>query len=85
MFRLDRIASFTPERKPFQICLMSTHKNSDVDFCNGAKLFLWFLKRSNRICSNFAIIEAIIAGTNSLKRFLKKTPDTEKHKNKIKM
>ena len=38
MFRVDRIASFTPARKPFQICLMSTHLNSDVDFCNGAKL-----------------------------------------------
>ena len=32
-------------------------------------------KRSHRICSNFAIIEAIMAGTNSLKR-------TEKHKDK---
>ena len=32
--------------------------------------------------SNFAIIEAIMAGTNSLKRFLKKTPGTEKHKDK---
>ena len=28
---------------------------------------------------NFAIIEAIMVGTNSLKRFLKKTPGTEKH------
>ena len=35
-----------------------------------------------RICSNVAIIEAIMAGTNSLKRFLKKTPGTEKHKDK---
>ena len=31
-------------------------------------------KRTHRICSNFAIIEAIMAVTNSLKRFLKKTP-----------
>ena len=29
-------------------------------------------KRSHRICTNFAIDEAIMAGTNSLKRFLKK-------------
>ena len=29
MFTLERIASFTPAPKPFQICLMSTHKNSD--------------------------------------------------------
>ena len=35
-----------------------------------------------RICSNLAIIEAIMAGTNSLKRFLKKTPSTEKPKDK---
>ena len=34
-------------------------------------------------CSNFAIIEAIMAGTYSLNRFLqKKTPSTEKHKDK---
>ena len=40
-------------------------------------------KRSHRICLNFAIIEAIImAGTYSLKQFLKKVPDTEKHKDK---
>ena len=39
-------------------------------------------KRSHRICSNFAIIASIMAGTNSLKRFLKKTPGTEKHKDK---
>ena len=39
-------------------------------------------KRSHRICSNFDIIEAIMAGTNSLKRFLKKTLGTEKHKDK---
>ena len=31
---------------------------------------------------NFAIIEAIMAGTYSLKPFLKNTPGTEKHKNK---
>ena len=41
-------------------------------------------KRSHRIFSNFAIIEAIMAGTNSLKRFLKKPPVTEKHKDKKK-
>ena len=29
-----------------------------------------------------AIIEAIMAGTNSLKRFLEKTPGTEKHNDK---
>ena len=39
---------------------------------------------NNRICWNFAITEAIMAGTNSLKWFLKKTPGTEKHKDKIK-
>ena len=44
--------------------------------------FKIFRKRSHGICSNFAIIEAIMAGTNSLKRFLKKTPGTEKHKDK---
>ena len=33
--------------------------------------FQIFRKLSHRICSNFTIIEAIIAGTNSLKRFLK--------------
>ena len=32
------------------------------------------------ICSNFAIIEAIMAGTYSLEWFLKKTPSTEKQK-----
>ena len=45
--------------------------------------FKIFPKRSHRICSNFAIIEAIMAGTYSLKhvkRFLKKTPSTAKHK-----
>ena len=41
-----------------------------------------FPKRSHRICSNFAIIETIMAGTYSLKRFLKKTPSTDKHKDK---
>ena len=44
--------------------------------------FKVFRKRSHRICSNFAIIEAIMAGKNSLKRFLKKTPGEEKHKDK---
>ena len=39
-------------------------------------------KRSHRICSNFAIDEAIMAGTNSRNRFLKKTLVTEKHKDK---
>ena len=39
---------------------------------------------NNRICWNFAITEAIMASTNSLKWFLKKTPGTEKHKDKIK-
>ena len=36
------------------------------------------------ICSKFAIIEAIMATTTSLKRFifLKKNPGTEKHKDK---
>ena len=29
MFTLDWIASFTPARKPFQIDLQFTHKNSD--------------------------------------------------------
>ena len=37
-------------------------------------------KRSYRICSNFDIIDAIIASTNSLKRFLKRTLGTEKDK-----
>ena len=32
--------------------------------------------------ANFAIIEAIKAGTYSLNRFLNKTPGTEKHKDK---
>ena len=32
----------------------------------------YFEKTLLRISSNFAIIEAVIAGTNSLKRFLKK-------------
>ena len=41
-----------------------------------------FRKFSHRICSNFAIMEAIMAGTYSLKRFLQKTPGTEKHKDK---
>ena len=35
-------------------------------------LFQNISKRSHRICSSFAIIEAIMAGTNSLKRFFKK-------------
>ena len=34
------------------------------------------------IYSNFAIIEAIMAGTYSLERFLKKTPSTEKQEDK---
>ena len=43
--------------------------------------FKIFRKRSHTICSNFAIIEAIVAGTNSLKRFLKKkTLDIENAK-----
>ena len=37
---------------------------------------------SHRISSNFAIMEAIMAGTYSLKRFLQKTPGTEKHNDK---
>ena len=42
-----------------------------------------FPNHSYRICSNFALIEAIMAGTYSLKRFLKKkTPSTEKRKDK---
>ena len=41
-----------------------------------------FRKRYHSIFSNFAIIEAVMAGTNSLKRFLKKTRGTEKHKAK---
>ena len=44
--------------------------------------FKIFPKRSHRIYSNFVIIEAIMAGTYSLKRFVKKTPSTEKHKDK---
>ena len=32
--------------------------------------------------SNFPIIEAIMAGTYCLKQFLKKTPGTEKRKDK---
>ena len=36
-------------------------------------------KHSHRICSNFAIIKAIMVGTYSLRRFLQKTPGTEKH------
>ena len=52
--------------------------------------FLWLLKlrvkifrkHSHRICWNFAIMEAIMAGTYSRKRFLQKTPGTEKHKDK---
>ena len=40
-----------------------------------------YFENALRICSNLpAIIEAIMAGTNSLKRFLKKPPGTEKHK-----
>ena len=39
---------------------------------------------SHRISSNFAIMEAIMAGTYSLKRFLQKTPGTEKRNNKWK-
>ena len=34
--------------------------------------FRIFQKRSHRNCSNFAIVEEIMAGTYSLKRFLKK-------------
>ena len=57
---------------------------------NAISLFLLFLKlhfkifrkRSHRISLNFAIMEAIMAGTYSLKRFLQKTPGTEKHKDK---
>ena len=37
-------------------------------------------KRSHRISLNLAIMEAIMAGTYPLKRFLQKTPGTEKHK-----
>ena len=40
--------------------------------------FKIFWKHSYRICSNFDIIDAIIASTNSLKRFLKRTLGTEK-------
>ena len=43
-----------------------------------------FRKRSHRISSNFAIMEVIMAGAYSLKRFLQKTPGTEKHKDKWK-
>ena len=46
--------------------------------------FKIFPKCPHRICPNFAIIEAIMAGTYSLKPFLKNTPGTEKHKNKSK-
>ena len=45
-------------------------------------LFQIFPKRFHKICSNFAVIETIMAGKYSLKRFLKKTPSTEKHKDK---
>ena len=44
--------------------------------------FKIFRKRSHRICSNFAIMEATMAGTYSLKRFLQKSPGTEKHEDK---
>ena len=44
--------------------------------------FKKFPKCSHRLCSNFAIIEAIMVGTYSLKPFVKNTPGTEKHKNK---
>ena len=44
--------------------------------------FRIFRKRSHRISSNFAIMEVIMAGTYSLKRFPQKTPGTEKHKDK---
>ena len=44
--------------------------------------FKIFRKRSHRISLNFAIMEAIMPGTYSLKRFLQKTPGTEKHKDK---
>ena len=49
-------------------------------FMNLKTLSQKISKRSHRICLNFAIIEAIMAGTYSLKQFLKKAPDTEKHK-----
>ena len=47
-------------------------------------LFHWFYdsKLWLFMILNFAIIEAIMAGTYSLKPFLKNTPGTEKHKNK---
>ena len=65
-------------------------KNQLIEWIACYSLFSWclklpskiFRKRSHRICSNFDIIEAIMAGTNSLKRFLKKTLGTEKHKDK---
>ena len=44
--------------------------------------FKIFQKRSHGISSNFAITEATKRGTNSLKRFLKKNPSTEKYKGK---
>ena len=44
--------------------------------------FRIFRKRSHRISSNFAIMEVIMAGTYSLKRFLRKIPGTEKHNDK---
>ena len=53
-------------------------------FMNLKTLSQKISKRSHRICLNFAIIEAIMAGTYSRKQFLKKAPDTglEKHKDK---
>ena len=64
--------------------LTDLYKNLSSGFLKNAKKLRFKIvrKRSHRICPNFDIIEAIMAGTNSLKRFLKKTPGTEKHKDK---
>ena len=43
-----------------------------------------YLENALRICSNFAKTEAIMAGTYSLKLFLKKTPGTANHQDRWK-
>jgi len=44
--------------------------------------FGMFRERYHSIFSNFAMVEAVVAGSGSLKRFLKKTRGTEKHNDK---
>jgi len=49
---------------------------------NRVKKLVIYYNITATLCSNVAIIEAIMAGTYSLKRFLKNTPSREKHKDK---